>query len=279
MLTYTITIPDDCEIIIKKRGVKITVPIDQVNFTLADEEPKRGRGRPRKVVPVVDVVVVEPKRGRGRPRKVVEIVEEVIEIVEEVVPVVEEVVAPVVVDEIVEEVVEIVEEVVAQIVAHVVINNDNEEETINTPIIPPTIINEEKNDTIITPIINEEKIDTINTPIINEEKNDTIITPIINGASIINVDEPIIVKPKLVITLKKYISKKEKEAPKKVQMKKAHIIDENLDRTYEIDHFIISDNINDDICDMVEITNFLKDAENYRDETGFNPLISYEYNE
>ncbi len=36
------------------------------------EEPKRGRGRPKKTVEVEEPQIEEPKRGRGRPKKIIE---------------------------------------------------------------------------------------------------------------------------------------------------------------------------------------------------------------
>ncbi len=54
-----------------------TEPLNDVEFNIDKildepvEEPKRGRGRPRKAVPEQVEVSNEPKRGRGRPKKVV----------------------------------------------------------------------------------------------------------------------------------------------------------------------------------------------------------------
>ncbi len=59
--------------IVKDNETSINDQIDlsELDEIINNEQPKRGRGRPRKVVPEGEQKEDKPKRGRGRPRKVI----------------------------------------------------------------------------------------------------------------------------------------------------------------------------------------------------------------
>ena len=62
-------IPDETPMVVAPAEAPIETPIEAPVEPMVEE--KRGRGRPRKIVPVEEQDQNKPKRGRGRPKKVV----------------------------------------------------------------------------------------------------------------------------------------------------------------------------------------------------------------